>query len=61
MRSTTIIGPEQTGQGVGWQPGGRIEAWFLPSSERQRASEAARLRLANRPKWRMRTRPFGRT
>src|SRR5258708_2804719 len=62
MRSTTIMGPEQRGHG-GWLAAvaGRSRHDCMPSSERQRWSEAARRRLAKRPKWRMRTRPLGRT
>ena len=33
----------------------------VPSRARQRSSAARRLRLANSPKWRMRTKPPGRT
>jgi hypothetical protein len=47
MRSTTIMGPEQSGHG-GWLAAvaGRSTHGCMPSSERQRWSEAARRRLA---------------
>src|SRR5215470_19470572 len=64
-RSTTVIGPPHWGQrhrgwvvgaveGSDWACGGT--AW---RAAKQSGKTVARLRLARKPKWRMRTKPLG--
>src|SRR5258705_3108400 len=52
--------PGRAGQGRLGVSGGTTHA-VMPSKARQRVSMALRLLLARRPKWRIRTRPLGRT
>ena len=61
IRSMMNIGSEHNGQ-RGWQlVAGRGGGAMTSRSVRHRSKDAARLRLANSPEWRMRTTPFGRT
>src|ERR1017187_7631179 len=64
-RSTTAIGPPHLGQRHSGCAVGAVEvsdsffggvAW---RAAKHRGSRAARLRLARKPKWRMRTKPLG--
>ena len=59
-RSTSSMMPEHAGHRKLGGSGGSTQA-VAPSRARQRASAALRLRLAKKPKWRMRTSPLGRT
>ena len=55
------MGAQQTGQRSWAVISGSVARSSAPSRARQRTSILPRLRLAKKPKWRMRTKPLGRT